>query len=302
LSVETDTSTPASAPQPPTENQASPVPSEISSLASYMARQRDSSARPTEQPKAGEGTPPQAPTPPQDQREQFIPRQRFDEVLTERNQLRQQVQQQYAPPPPPPQPMGYQPPPGMTRTGMVGMQPQQQPSALDLSNPAVKAEWHKKIVNDPVSGLGEFIEQMLMARGQPMLEQFHQQIVSQLAPIQQSYVQQQLSSYQSQRSQADPSFGQVAPVFNQLVTQAVQRGYAMTPQVLQAIEGIARAQAGMLSAPPPPKQVPFTETPGAQGLGQSAPPPPTLTPQEQMVAQRFGMTADEYAAYKRSYS
>lgn len=319
MSTETGTP-PATAPQPPTENQAPRDAGEISSFARYVAARQASSAADAKQPAAGEGAPSNAQpsqSAPSNQpdREQFIPRSRFDEVLQERNALRQMAQ---TPPPqntgyapqanntgmqvPPPvqqyQPQGFQSP-----TGMVGQyaQPQQPQGAStpDFTNPDVQKEWQAKIAKNPVTGLREFVSLLIQTEGGPLLEQFRQQISQQVAPLQQSYLQQQLSTYTTQRQQADPSFGQVAPTFNQLVSQAVQRGYQLNPQVLQAIEGIARAQSGQLSAPAP-RQVPFSEAPGGTGsFGEAS--EPNLTPEQLTFAKRFDMTPAEYAASLRSY-
>lgn len=303
---------PSASTAPQTENQAPAIDSgEISSLARYMARQKDASSAPqAPRPQAGEGspTPDAAATAPQDGREPFIPRSRFDEVLAERNALRQQLSSPQAF-----QPQGHQPqfgavpqfqaPQGMSPTGMVGQQPapQQAPALPDFSDINVQRQWREKIAANPVTGLREFVSMVLQAEGAPLLQQFQQQILSQISPIQQSYVQQQLTSYSTQRQQADPSFSQVAPTFNQLVSQALQRGYSLTPQVLQAIEGIARAQSGLLSSPAPAPRAPFTEAPGGTGeFGQPA--TPQLTPAQSAVAKRFGMEPSEYAAYLRSYN
>ena len=307
--------------QPRTENQAAqPEPSEISSLGRYMARQKAQSSAPeAKQAQTGEGSPQSPAAPRQDNREQFIPRSRFDEVLNERNQLREQVQQPQQQAPQPAQQQWQQPqgiqtgmqafqpqqaqPQQAGPTGMQGFQPQQQQqNTPNFDDPAVQKEWQRKIANNPVTGLREFVELLITSRGTPLLEQFRQQISNQLTPIQQTFVQQQLSSYTSQRQQQDPSFTQVAPAFNQLVQQAQQRGYTLTPQVLQAIEGIARAQSGMLTqAQAPQQQPPFSEAPGGTGSFGQSNDGPNLTPQEQTMAERFGMTAEEYAAARRTY-
>lgn len=290
-----------------------------------MARQKAQSSAPeAKQANAGEGARNTPAEQSQDSREQFIPRSRFDQVLQERNQLREQAQQAQQQPQqqqaPQPQPQQWQQPQGLQTgmqsfqpqqvnpqqagpTGMVGQQPQpqqQQANVPNFDDPAVQKEWQRKIANNPVTGLREFVELLIHSRGTPLLEQFRQQIASQLNPIQQSFVQQQLSSYTTQRQQQDPSFGQVAPAFNQLVQQAMQRGYTLNPQVLQAIEGIARAQSGMLTQPQAPQQAPFTEAPGGTGsFGTTE--QPTLSPAEQSMAERFGMTAEEYAQARRTY-
>lgn len=323
-------SQPATAPQPTTENQAATRNAgEISSLANYMARRKDSSSSAPEQSKAGEGAPNAAATqPPQDNREQFIPRSRFDEVLNERNALRQQQQQapqapqaqqpqewqqpQQAPAPQlntgmqnvpqwqPPQ-QGFQSPTGMVGQQQAPQQAQRPANVPDFSDANVQKEWRTKIANNPVTGLREFVSLLIQAEGAPLLEQFRQQITSQITPLQQSFVQQQLTSYTSHRQQSDPTFAQIAPAFNQLVAQAQQRGYQLTPQTLQAIEGIARSQSGHLYAPAPQApQVPFTEAPGSSGsFGQ--PSEPTLTNEQLAMAKRFNMTPAEYAAAQRTY-
>ena len=296
--------------QAPTENKAPAPPSgEISSLERYMAARAASSTAPKDQPTPAASAPAQgAPTPSPDNREQYIPRERFDQVLNERNQLRAQVQQT-----PPQQNTGFAPqlntgmqvpqqqfqqPQGFTPTGMVGQQPQPaRPAGVpDFNDPAVQKQWRDKISNNPVTGLREFVSLLIQAEGTPLLESFRQQITQQISPIQQTFLQQQLNQYVSQRSQVDPGFSQVAPAFNQLVAQAAQRGMQLNPQTLQAIEGIARAQSGMLNATVAPRQVPFTETPGgAANFGQ--PEQPSLSPQQQEIAKRFGMSAAEYAAF-----
>jgi len=276
----------------PTENKApAPQSNEISSLERYMAARASSSNAPKDQTQPAASAPAHgAVTSSPDNREQFIPRERFDQVLNERNQLRAQVQPQ--------QPQFQQQPQGFSPTGMVGQQPQQaRPANVpDFADPQVQKQWRDKIANNPVTGLREFVSLLIQTEGGPLLEQFRQQITQQISPIQQTFLQQQLNSYVSQRSQADPGFSQVAPAFNQLVAQAAQRGMQLTPQTLQAIEGIARAQAGMLTATQQPRQVPFSETPGgAANFGQ--PEQPSLSPQQQEIAKRFGMTPAEYTAF-----
>lgn len=309
---------PTASQEAPTENQGSRVPSEISSLSNYMARQQPSSGAGSSNESGGEGSPDTASAESQQgERSQYIPRERFDQVLNERNQLRQQTQQQPQPQPQQQQPQtpqlntGMQPgfapqapqqQPGVGPTGMVGRQPQpqqrQQPNVPDFSDPQVQKEWRQKIQNNPVTGLREFVSLMIQAEGTPLLEQYQQQITSQLTPLQQTFAQQQLTQYHQQRSQQDPSFQQIAPQFTQLAQQAQQRGYTLTPDVMQAIEGIARSQAGLFNQPQPQQQqVPFSEQPGGTGsFGQKE--PPQLTNQERAIAERFGMSPEEYVAQR----
>lgn len=293
-----------------TENATPPVNAgrDISSLENYRARQAASSApKPPQPPQAGEASPTTGQNPQADQREQAIPRPRFDEVIEQKNQYQQQVQalqaqlaqmqqaqQATGMQGAPAQPQGYAAP---TYSGMQGAAPQQAPSQVpDFNDPAVQKQWRDKIANNPVTGLREFVSLLIQAEGTPLLQQFQQQILGQITPIQQTFVQQQLSSYETSRAQSDPTFQQVAPTFRQLAVTAQQRGFALTPQTLQAIEGIARAQAGVpFGAPPAPAQAPFSERPGGgTQLGQSS--TPTLTAEQRDMARRFGMSEQEWAA------
>lgn len=311
---------PAESQQPQTENQGGQQNTgEISSLANYMARRRSSSEAGQATQTSGEGSPSTAATEPQqsEERSQYIPRERFDQVLAERNQLREQAQpqqpQQTPPQPQPPQPFPqqpqgpqlntgmqpgqqFQPQQNVSPTGMVGQQ--QQPNAPqmpDFSDPQVRKEWNNRLNKEGVGALQELISTAIRAEGTPLLEQYVQQVRSQLTPLQQNFVQQQLSSYSQQRTQQDPSFQQIAPTFQQLVSQAAQRGYSLDPQTLQAIEGIARGQAGLFNQPvQQPQQPPFSEQPGGTGsLGQKS--EPQLNGQQRMMADRFGMSHEEYA-------
>lgn len=296
--------------QPQTENSAPPVQAgrDISSLENYRARQAASSApKPPQPPQAGGASPNTGADSQADHREQAIPRPRFDEVNAQKNQYQQQVQalqaqiaqmqqaqQATGMQGAPVQPQGYAAP---SYSGMQGAAPQQAgPKVPDFNDPAVQKQWREKITNNPVTGLREFVSLLIQAEGAPLLQQFQQQILGQITPIQQTFVQQQLSSYESSRTQSDPTFSQVAPTFRQLAVTAQQRGFTLTPQTLQAIEGIARAQAGIpFGTPPAPAQAPFSERPGG-GTQMGQAPTPTLTPQQRDIARRFGMTEQEYAA------
>jgi hypothetical protein len=285
---------------------------EISSLARYRAQQQKGSS-PSAQPQTagGEASPETgaAQAQPSDNREQFIPRHRFDEVNAQRNQYAQQLQALQA------QLAMYQQAQGITGmqgqlghfqqapaqptvTGMANSpqaQASQVPQIPDFNDPAVVREWRDRIANNPVTGLRDFVSLLIRAEGVPLLEQFRQQITSQLTPLQQTFVQQQLTSYAQSRA-SDPQFTAIQPIFNQLVQQAVQRGYQLTPQVLSTIEHIARVQAPQYGITlPASDQAPFTERPGSGGQGFPAPEMPQLTPMQEAMARRFGMTPAEYA-------
>ena len=207
----------------------------------------------------------------------------------------------------------FQPPTGMqavpqfapqpvTQSGMA-QPPQQapQPTAPDFNSQEVQKQWREKIANNPVTGLREFVSLLIQSEGAPLLQQFQQQILGQLAPIQQTFAGQQLQSYAASRA-SDPSWQQVQPTFQQLAREAISRGYQPTPEVLSVVETIARQQAGVpYYAPQPAAAAPFTERPGSGGAGFGAAQTPELTPQQRGVARQFGMTEQEYAASLASF-
>ena len=199
---------------------------------------------------------------------------------------------------------GQNPNVGVTGMANAPAQPQQGQTELpDFNDPSVIKEWREKIANNPVTGLRDFISVMIRAEGAPLLEQFRSQITSQLSPIQQQFVGQQINSYAQQRAQ-DPSFAAIQPVFQQLAQRAVQQGYQLTPQVLSTIEHIATLQAPQMGVQVPQPQAqqqhaPFTERPGSGGQGFPQQEQPTLSPEQKMMAQRFGMSPAQYAAKLR---
>lgn len=296
---------------PQTENRVDPrTAGEISSLAQYRARQQASSpAQPATAEVGGVSPEPDAVSRP-DNREQAIPRERFDQVNQQKNeavqraemlqaqlqafQLQQQAQAQFQSPTGmanQPQPVRPQAP--ITQSGMQGAAP----AMPDFSNPTVKKQWRDKITNDPIDGLREFVSVLIQGEGAPLLQQFQQevlgQVTSQLTPLQRGFAEQQVGQYETSRSNADASFAQVAPAFRELVNTAVSQGYSLTPQNLAAIEGIARAQAGLPFGAPTPPAPTFSERPGSAGnFGQA--PTPVLTAQQRNVARMAGMTDQQY--------
>jgi hypothetical protein len=267
------------------------------SLHGYLDSQATSSIAGAAQQQAGVASPD---TGGNDNREQYIPRSRFDEVNTQKNLAQQQAQilQQQL------QLYQQQLAQGQQAQSVTGMQGQQTPPQAqgqrnipDFNDPGVQREWRNKIADNPVTGLREFVSLLIQAEGAPMLQQVQSTILSQVQPIQQTIAHQQIQSYTQSRSQADPSFGRVKPVFENLVAQAVQRGYMPNGQLLQAIEGIARAQTGLFNSSAGTPQAPYTERPGGTGsFGQPA--TPNLSPLERQIAQRFGMSETEYAQYR----
>ena len=288
---------------------------DISALAAYRAQRQAASSAPVQQSVEGGDTRPDAgeQSQAQPQREPYIPRDRFDEVVNERNQLREQFQrmqqsQAFGVPQQPQQPQypmqqpQFQPQVGPT--GMVqGQQaPQQsQPNAPDFNDPKVQKEWREKIANNPVTGLREFTEHIINSYGAPLVNQAVQSIYQQLQPLQRAFIQQQIQSYSQQR-QSDPEFSAAQPIFTNLVQMAQARGIDTTnPQVLGTIEYMAKQQARQMGYVPPQEQQapPFTERPGNSGATLGKPQTPALTPQQQAMARTFGMSDSEYAQQLR---
>lgn len=238
------------------------------------------------------------------QRSEYIPRDRFDEVNSRRiaaeaqlAQLTQMTQAQAQ----------------RASQGNAGQfsQPQGQAVANSpqvrnfletVSSKEEKEKWRNKILNQPVEGIAELVQYAIQTEGGALLQQHLAAIQSSLAPIQQSFQQQQLAQvgqYANQRA-ADPNsaWAQVQPVFNQLVQVATERGYTINPQSLQVIESVARTQVGLPAwGAPVPANAPFSERPSQ---GPSAPQQPQLqlTPEMKKIAALSGV--DE-ATYARNY-
>mgnify|MGYP001136335144 CR=1 FL=1 len=326
MSNETEGSQPKEgAPQAENQGQAAKpqVPTEISALKKYReaqaARRQGNTPTPAAQNSGeGESGPNDAAQEQNQNREQWIPRERFDQVNQQKNQFQQQLQQlqnmqQFAQQQPGYQGQAAPQQPYVGQTGMVHTPPQQpqqqpqrqqqgQPELPDFSNPDVEKQWRNKIAKDPIKGLGELFDIYLAQKGQPLLQQYAQQIQQQIQPLRQNYVQTQLNQYAQSRAN-DPEFTQIRPVFDQMAQRAVQMGYDLSnPQTLATVEFVAKQQAqqqGMYN--PQPQQMmaqpqPFSERPGNSGaqIGGGAR-GPQLSPQQKQMAQRFNMTEQQYA-------
>lgn len=249
--------------------------------------------------------------PEQPQREPYIPRDRFDEVLRQRDTLQQQVAQfqQHLQ-----QAQNNQPqqvgPTGMVQPQQQGLTPQQNQqvqSFLDqvTKDPTARQEWQKKIANGGIPALAEFVIKAIEDRGRPLLDEYTRSINDRITPLQRSFVMQQVQSYSTQRAN-DPEFQVARPVFDQLVNTAAQRGYDVTsPQVLNTIEFLAKQQARQNQpyAPAPqqaPQVMPFSERPGNAGQGLPRPQTRQLTPSERAMADRFNMTPEQYLGSLRA--
>lgn len=197
-------------------------------------------------------------------------------------------------------------------SGMVHQTPEtpqpDTPNVPDFDDPEVQKQWRKKLANDPIRGMREFVQMMIQAEGTPMLEQFRNDVMSQLQPVQQAYVQQSVNAYKQSRFQSDPNFTQVAPHFDQVLNQALRErpNLQLDANTMSTLEHIARLQAqqtpnfapqGGYGQPQPP-QPPFTERPGsAQHRAQKQQAStPQLTPAQKRMARTFNMTEQQYAA------
>lgn len=294
-----------------TENQASSVPTEISALARHREAQKAKASSVFAklddtggQPQPSEGQP--QTQEPQQAREPYIPRDRFDEVLRQRDTLQQQIQQfqQHLQT----QAQNQQNlPQGVPQQGLNPQQQNQVTSFLDqvTKDPVQKKEWQRRITNEGVGALAEFVIKAVEDRGRPLLDEYTRQINARISPLQRSFISQQVTSYAAQR-QSDPEFSVAKPVFDQLVGTAANRGYDVTnPQVLSTIEYLAKQQARQYSpqpqtSPQMPQVTPFSERPGntSQGFGKSN--ARELTVQERAMAQRFNMTPDQYLGSLRA--
>lgn len=296
-------------PTAPVQNQpetGTPAPStEISSLARMRAAQQASAPAATG-PDAGQAVP-NGQSQNAQQRSEYIPRERFDQVNERLRQAEAQLAARNVH-------TGMQPvaqvaPQRTTMTGMVqptqgqaiADSPQVQGLLARLGDKQVQEEWRKKIANSPVTGLAEFVQFAIQTEGAALLQQYLAPLHAQLAPLQQTFIGQQLSAYAAQR-ESDPTWQQVAPTFYQLASRAAQQGQALNGQVLSVVEAVARQSLGLpVFGAPAPAPAPFTERPGSGGQNFGSQPAPRLTSEQEAMARKFGMTAQEYAAAQASF-
>lgn len=271
-----------------------------SDLAASRAQRQVSAPATAHQSDSGQGVPNTQEA--SQQRSEYIPRDRFDEVNARRiaaeaqlQQLTQMSQQQmqraaqanqgYAP---------QQMPTGQ----QVAQSPQVQNFLASLSNKEEQEKWRQKIVNQPVTGIAELIQHAIQTEGSALLSQHLQQLQAYLAPLQSFYQQQQqqaVSNYAKQRA-TDPNWAAVEPVFNQLAQQAQQGGYQLTQQNLQVIEGVARTKVGIpMWGQPTSQPAPFTERPAGQGGFNQQSQQVQLTAEQKHAAKLFGLDEATYA-------
>lgn len=269
-----------------------------SDLAATRA-QRQVSAPVAAQPSdSGQGVPNTQEVP--QQRSEYIPRERFDEVNARRIaaeaqlQMTQQQMQNAAR-----ANSGYGMQPQQAQSGhQVAQSPQVQGFLQSLSSKEEQEKWRQKIVNQPVTGIAELIEYAINTQGSALLNQHIQQLQAYLAPMQSFYQQQQFAAvdnYSKQRA-TDPNWTAVKPVFDQLVQRAQQGGYQLSQQNLQVIESVARTQVGIpMWGTPAASPAPFTERPAGQSGFNQPTQQTTLTAEQKNAAKLFGIDEATYA-------
>ena len=292
--IQTGTSQEGFAPAP-TETGANPTPTQFSDLARNRAQYQGASQGTGTQSDSGRAVPNSQDS----QRSEYIPRERFDEVNSKKNAaeselqaLRQQITQA--------QMLAA----ARANAGQYNPQPQQQPHATQaqvqdflasISSKEEQEKWRTKIMNQPVVGIAELIQEAIRSESGKLLNQIN----ATLAPVQQSYLQQQGQSIQAyaQKRATSPEWGAISGTFAQLAQTAAQRGYALTPQSLEVIESVARAQHGIpMFGGAPAAQPPFTERPGSAQPLHAPQQTPVLTAEQKKYAQMFGMSEQQYAA------
>lgn len=238
------------------------------------------------------------------QRSEFIPRDRFDEVNARRisaeaqlQQLHELTQQQAMRAAQANGGYGVQPQQFAPTGQQVAQSPQVQNFLGSLSNKEEQEKWRQKIINQPVTGIAELIQHAIQTEGAALLQQQLQQLQSSLAPLQSYYQQQQMQAvetYARQRA-TDPNWVAVKPVFDQLAQQAQQGGYQLTTQNLQVIESVARTKVGIpMWGSTPAQAAPFTERPTGQG-NFNQPQQTQLTAEQRNAAKLFGIDEATYA-------
>lgn len=249
------------------------------------------------QPEATEPSPPTSEQP----REPYIPRERFDSVIAERNQYQAQLAQMQ-------QMIALQNQQSTQQAQYyTGLQaPTQNQPQVDFSQtPQMTKEeakqWQDRIANEGAPALIELIRQTVTPLGNQLVQQFN----SQLSPLRQTFVNQTIGQYTAQKTNPqsptyDPTFAQIQPYFNQALQNVLQQrpNIDLNPQALGMVEYVAKQQAQMNGISlDQPQALPFTERPGAS-TSMMTPQQQTLTAQEQQIARTFGMTPQEYLAYK----
>lgn len=222
------------------------LPTEYSSLAAQRAQ--------------GGSQPQGAPGSEGDNREQFIPRARFDEVVAQRQTLEQQFlqtqaalnqlygaqqyAQQYAPQPEQQQPQG----------------PQYQPK-VDMQNKEVLDQWQKRIINEGGSALAEFVAAVFEDKYNEVnvVGQVQNLLNQQVVPHFQRIQNQAADDYISRRAQQDPAFAQLGPQFKQTLATVLQErpDLDLSDQSLGLIAGfVQQAQQVYGYQQPAPYQAP----------------------------------------------
>jgi len=286
------------------------APQAISALDALRNSQKDSASSDNPDATGGEPAPTSGQgsvTPTPDGREQFIPRNRFDEVNTQKNALEQQLQymQSQLQQMQMSQQFGQATQPQFSPGGQQLPQPQSQVDPF--TDPQIKERLMNKLNEDPLAGLQEIFGYLLNTQGAQALNQFRDEVYGRITPLQQSYASQAKSVYESSR-RSDPAFQQIKPTFDVIVQRALSErpDLVLDQATLSTLEHIARINAQQMgaipyqppgySAPVQPQQPPFSEAPmGTVPAPAQQQTRYQVTPEIKAIAERFNVDPQEYA-------
>lgn len=240
------------------------------------------------------------------ERSEYIPRERFDQVnsnlqqaAAQNTELQNQVralQQQLLIGQTAQTPYSQQ---AASLSGMVQPPQQEQAPALDISqlvpglSEADNNKWKEKITKEGPKA----IQEMVMEFISPLANQLHNSVQTSVQPLQAAYVDQQRTAYEQSRAN-DPAFSTIQPYFRSVLNQVLgaRPNLQLNSPTLQLIESVAKQQAAANGVSAlPQQQLPYSESPGAarqESVGNSA--TVSLTQEQQRTARGFGMTDEQY--------
>lgn len=263
---------------------------------------------------------PQAPTPPPAEQggqqtqapahEPAIPYERFREVTHENQDLRRQVQeyqqrvqqaQQYD------QSHGIS---GMQAPQQTQLTPTQQQQVDEfrakLDDPKVAKEWQRRIATEGPNALYDFVEQTILERGNAMLQETLQPIVSEIMALRGDAVDSVVQQYSANIQ--DPEFPAYRHLFEQSVRNIAPRLGAniRNQQALDTIRFWAQAQyrsqygqqpqGGLGGLPQQTFQPPLSERPGSPYGLPTQGATDRFTQVDNNLAERFGLSAEDIQA------
>lgn len=240
---------------------------------------------------------------PEANREGYIARDRFDAVNERMKAAEMQLQllqqQQRAAQP---QPQTFNQPQNTAPGGMVI--PQDTAPAMNLKDPKFQEQWKKKLIDNPAQTIDETIIAYLNQYATPLAQQLEQRVLSQVRPLYQSQFDTARSTYEAQRTAADPSFETIKPLFDQYTQAVIQQNPSaqLDQRTLFLIEQAARldAQSQGMPVAQTPTQTPsfFSESPGSNHQARGAEPKPQMTDAEAVIARQMGITPERWLASK----